>query len=134
MLSYCWENQPTVLKIRDELIARNVKVWLDKTNVTEDIYDSMARGVRSSRVFVPCLSAAYSCSKNCLLEISFAIDERKKIVPLRLDNSLSDKLKLITSGLLCKYTACAPSESMISVGSRVYIWSLRTQTSCGRIA
>ena len=108
MLSYCWEDQPAVLKIRDELIERNVKVWIDLMNVTEDIYDSMARGVRSSRVFVPCLSEAYSRSKNCLREISFAIDERKKIVPLRLDNNLSDKLKLITSSLLCKYTACNP--------------------------
>ena len=103
MLSYCWEDQPTVLKIRDELTERNVKVWLDLRNMTEDIYDSMARGVLSSHVFVPCLSAAYSHSKNCLLEIGFAIDERKKIVPVRLDHNLSDELKLMTSNLFCEY-------------------------------
>ena len=104
MLSYAWENKTTVLKLRDELLERKLKVWIDEKNMLGDIYNSMAKGVKSSRVIVPCLSAAYSTSKNCLREIKFAADKKKKLVPVRLDHDLSDELELITSGLLCKYT------------------------------
>ena len=108
MLSYAWANKTTVLKLRDELLERGLKVWIDEENILQDIYNSMAQGVRSSHVIVPCLSAAYSRSPNCRREIKFAIDEKKKVVPVRLDHDLSDEIKLITSGLLCKYNTSLP--------------------------
>src|SRR5262249_61929703 len=77
--------------------------WFDDQNMDGNIYERMAEGVQLSRVFVPCLSATYSSSDNCRREISFALDQKRKIVPLRLESNLPYQLGFMTSGLLCEY-------------------------------
>ena len=103
MLSYSWANKVTVLKIREGLTQRNLKVWFDDENMSGSIYKKMAEGVRTSSVFVPCLSADYSHSTNCLNEIGFAVKEKKIIVPVRLDDNITDELNVMTSRRFCEY-------------------------------
>jgi TIR domain len=102
MLSYCWDDQKTVLRIRDELTARGFKVWIDVEKMSGNIYDKMAEAVESCNVVVPCLSTSYSSSENCLMEIRFAVSEKKRIVPVRLGHKISKELKLMTSGKMCE--------------------------------
>ena len=49
-----------------------------------DIYDSMAEGVQGARVIVCFMSPAYQESANCNLELKFAQQSGKPIVPVKL--------------------------------------------------
>ncbi|KAI9208490.1 TIR domain-containing protein [Polychytrium aggregatum] len=100
MLSYQWSHQETVKKIRDSLKARGLSVWMDLDCMAGNINDAMYDGVVSSRVIVPCLTAAYEASYNCKKELNFADAEKKPLVPVRLDRGPFTWSAIITSGLL----------------------------------
>ncbi|KAJ3101650.1 hypothetical protein HDU96_009909 [Phlyctochytrium bullatum] len=103
MLSYNWSHQPTVIRIRDSLMDRGLRVWLDLEQMAGNVYGKMAEAVLGSNVIVPCLTAAYEASGNCKRELGFAADQTrfgKKIVPVRLENGPFTWSALITAGLL----------------------------------
>ncbi|KAJ3127338.1 hypothetical protein HK100_009808 [Physocladia obscura] len=91
--------------VYNDLKARNLKVWFDLVNMRGDITDSMAGGIDASLVFVPILSLAYQESENCMLEIRYAKDRKKKIVPVRLltkneEDAAAGTAFAITAGLI----------------------------------
>ena len=45
MLSYQWDYQKQVIKIKDGLKAHGFKVWMDVDKMNGKIYDKMAEGV-----------------------------------------------------------------------------------------
>ncbi|KAJ1569920.1 hypothetical protein HK096_010062 [Nowakowskiella sp. JEL0078] len=101
MLSYSWSQQTLVKKICENLRSRNFKVWMDVDQMKGNIYEKMATAISKSNVIVPCLSQEYSKSDNCIMELQHSKDERKSIVPVRLQNLSSEEnaiAKLITSG------------------------------------
>ncbi|KAI9340856.1 hypothetical protein BDR26DRAFT_860980 [Obelidium mucronatum] len=113
MLSYCWAQQPIVLRIRDSLQERGFTCWLDLEQMSENVYVRMSEAVIGSKVIVACLSKAYEESGNCKRELGFAADQTrsgKKIVPLRFDEGsyAFTWTALITSGLL--YTFIGKSQ------------------------
>ncbi|KAI8803086.1 hypothetical protein BJ742DRAFT_510243 [Cladochytrium replicatum] len=81
MLSYCWSQGEIIQAVHDELVNLGITVWFDRRQMRGNIYDSMAFGVESSKVFVPFLSEDYSRSYNCTKECRYAADIRKGIVP-----------------------------------------------------
>ncbi|KAJ3160741.1 hypothetical protein HK101_000876, partial [Irineochytrium annulatum] len=103
MLSYNWSHQKTVIRIRDSLVARGFKVWLDLEQMSGNVYGKMASAVLNSSVVCCCLTAAYEASGNCKRELGFAADQTrqgKKIVPIRLEQVNFTWSALITAGLL----------------------------------
>ncbi|KAJ3126448.1 POC1 centriolar protein A [Nowakowskiella sp. JEL0407] len=107
MLSYAWTDKDVVIKIQNELSLRGLKIWMDLTNMSENIYVGMARGVLESKVVVPCISLNYASRPNCIREINFAADNNKPMVPVRLQKIPQytqdlrlEGIKLITSGAL----------------------------------
>ncbi|KAJ3126450.1 26S proteasome non-ATPase regulatory subunit 12 [Nowakowskiella sp. JEL0407] len=107
MLSYAWSDKEKVLVIKDELDRRGLTVWMDVTNMNNNIYEAMARGVLESKIIVPCISLNYVNRPNCRRELNFAADNNKPIVPVRLQkipqtttNIKLEAVKLITSGEL----------------------------------
>ncbi|KAI8622829.1 hypothetical protein BC830DRAFT_8728 [Chytriomyces sp. MP71] len=103
MLSYNWNQQPQVIKIRDSLQQRGFTVWLDLEQMSGNVYAKMADAVLGSRVVIPCLSKSYEESGNCKRELGFAADQTrsgKKIVPVRFEDGPFTWTALITSGLL----------------------------------
>ena len=45
MLSYQWDYQKQVIKIKDALKAQGFKVWMDIDSMRGNIYEKMAEGV-----------------------------------------------------------------------------------------
>ncbi|KAJ3089433.1 hypothetical protein HK102_006419 [Quaeritorhiza haematococci] len=99
MISYQWDSKGTVMFIFEELKRRNLRVWLDEEQMTGNVYDRMARAVLESTVVLPCLTVGYRDSPNCKLELCYAKDLRKPLVPARLDEGPFEWAALITSGL-----------------------------------
>ncbi|KAJ3071166.1 hypothetical protein HDU98_005712 [Podochytrium sp. JEL0797] len=111
MLSYCWAEQATVVRMHRSLQERGFSVWLDMERMAGNVYVRMCEAVLGSKVVISCMSAAYEESGNCKRELGFAADQTrsgKKIVPVRLDQGPFTWTALITSGLL--YTFLGENE------------------------
>ncbi|KAJ3066918.1 hypothetical protein HK102_007532, partial [Quaeritorhiza haematococci] len=101
MLSYQWNSQELVVKIKEEMVKRGLRVWMDVHKMTGNIYQKMAEGVLKSTVFVPCLTNAYEKSANCKSELCYARDMKKTIVPNHLETGpFKSWAGLITAGLI----------------------------------
>ncbi|KAJ8307353.1 hypothetical protein KUTeg_015437, partial [Tegillarca granosa] len=106
MISYQWDKQPTVKKIRDGVRASGLTVWMDVDNMEGSTVQAMAHAVENSEIILICFSDKYKNSDNCraaktqsywvlkyflfrfnfwLLEAEFAFQLKKKIIPLRME-------------------------------------------------
>ncbi|XP_078616214.1 uncharacterized protein LOC144884637 [Branchiostoma floridae x Branchiostoma japonicum] len=65
MLSYQWDNQKVVKKIKKTLDAKGYKVWMDIDKMGGSIFDSMAGAVEGAVVVLVCMSRKYKLSANC---------------------------------------------------------------------
>ncbi|KAJ3080150.1 hypothetical protein HDU99_009143, partial [Rhizoclosmatium hyalinum] len=72
-ISYNWSTKVYVNAVVERLqaINPNLSIWIDDKNMESDIYDSMGSGISSCQESV-----------NCMLELEFAQDLRKPIVPI----------------------------------------------------
>ncbi|KAI9330913.1 kinase-like domain-containing protein [Zopfochytrium polystomum] len=87
MISYAWKDKEVVRPLVEKLRRMNVRVWIDTNNMADNINESMIEGIRHSAAVVAFLSDSYVESHNCKLEIKFANDIRKPIVPVHLSSS-----------------------------------------------
>ncbi|KAI9316921.1 kinase-like domain-containing protein [Zopfochytrium polystomum] len=84
MISYAWADKDIVRPLVDKLEHMNVRVWIDVNNMGSDINEAMIDGICRSAVVIAFLSDSYIASHNCNLEIKFANDIHKPIIPVRL--------------------------------------------------
>ncbi|KAK7502890.1 hypothetical protein BaRGS_00005839 [Batillaria attramentaria] len=82
MLSYQWADQETVKQIRDELQAKGFRVWMDIDNMGGSTLQAMAEAIEEAFVVLMCMSQKYKDSPNCRAEAEYAFQQRKKIIPL----------------------------------------------------
>ena len=91
MLSYCWNEQPLILKVcasnfdffalkapsftnenvlqvAELLREAGVQIWLDVDNMNGSTIQAMANAVDDSQLIIVCMSKGYSVSQNCILE------------------------------------------------------------------
>jgi male-specific lethal 1 len=61
-----------VLRIRQELKARDIAVWIDVEEMHGSTIDSMAAAVEGASCMLVCMSKAYKESANCRLEANYA--------------------------------------------------------------
>ncbi|KAJ3402012.1 hypothetical protein HDU80_005508 [Chytriomyces hyalinus] len=104
-LSYKWDKQDIAKLVYHDLKAKNLNIWFDLAHMSGETSEAMAEGVEASLVFIPLLSMTYQESENCMLEIRYAKDRKKKMVPIRiLDKNEEDAAVgtafAITAGLL----------------------------------
>ena len=64
MLSYQWENQPTVKRIAEDLEKKGYKVWIDICKMQGNIMDAMAEAVEKADLIIVCVSRKYKNSAN----------------------------------------------------------------------
>ncbi|XP_050399287.1 uncharacterized protein LOC126816629 isoform X2 [Patella vulgata] len=84
MLSYSWCQQTVVKKIRDQLVANNIRVWMDTSDMSHgSINKRMAKAVDDATIFLMCYSSEYETSVNCLKEVEYADQQKKEIFPLK---------------------------------------------------
>lgn len=84
MISYQWDVQIEVLKIRKRLKEAGYRVWIDVEHMSGSTLQSMAKAVESSALFVPILTEKYKASSAGRQEIEYAHHLQKKIIPIRL--------------------------------------------------
>ena len=65
MISYQWNSQDTVLKVKDRLRAVGFTVWIDVEDMKGSTLESMASAVENCSVFLMAISQKYLESPNC---------------------------------------------------------------------
>ena len=72
MISYCWKQQPMVLRINEALQQANFNVWIDVEQMKGSTVDAMAAAVEGSSCILICMSKGHKESANCRLEANYA--------------------------------------------------------------
>ncbi|CAF1021469.1 unnamed protein product [Didymodactylos carnosus] len=85
MLSYCWAQQPIVLKIRDFLRSKGYKVWIDVEQMAGSTLSAMAEAVENAEVVLIGMSQRYKESENCTVEGNYVFRQKTKFIPLMLE-------------------------------------------------
>lgn len=65
MISYQWDNQKLIQKIRDRLQENGVKCWMDIDDMQGSTVDAMAKAVENAEFVLICYSTKYHESPNC---------------------------------------------------------------------
>ena len=82
MISYQWENQKVLIKVKNKLQAFGYRVWMDVEQMGGSTIEAMARAVENASVVLICVSQKYKQSPNCRSEAEYAYQLRKDIIPL----------------------------------------------------
>ena len=86
MLSYCWAQQETVVRVRDALGRRGYAVWLDIEQMQGSTVEAMADAIDGCSAVLYGISRNYKESANCKLELSYAHSMGIKMVPMMLQS------------------------------------------------
>jgi WD40 repeat protein len=92
-ISYSRQEQAFADKLAQELEKNNRSVWIDRVRIelTSDWWEEIKRGIEASDNFVLIMSPSSMASPVCHLEIEYALQLTKRIIPLyHLDHSKSD--------------------------------------------
>ena len=105
MISYNRSSRVTCQRIYDGLISKDYKVWMDLTDMADDILVSMARAVENSYIVLLCINQKYYESDYCRLgkdpkqdsfrlivkyfcvEAEYAQENRIKFIPCLMEQS-----------------------------------------------
>ena len=72
MISYCWAQQETVLKVSARLQAAGYSVWIDVEQMRGSTIVAMAEAVEGAACLLVGMSRGYKESANCRLEANYA--------------------------------------------------------------
>ncbi|CAF1287745.1 unnamed protein product [Rotaria sordida] len=102
MISYNWDSQTICKKIYDRLQSDGYTVWFDVQNMHGCIYTAMAKAVEQSQIVLFGMTEKYRQSDNCRKELTYACKQRKRLIPLRLQEKYDPNgwLGLISAELL----------------------------------
>ncbi|CAF0809847.1 unnamed protein product [Adineta ricciae] len=87
MISYNRSSRDTCERIYQGLVNKNYKVWMDLTDMADDILVSMARAVENSYIVLLCINQQYYESDYCRLEAEYAAENRIKFIPCLMEKS-----------------------------------------------
>ncbi|XP_078572363.1 uncharacterized protein LOC144859530 [Branchiostoma floridae x Branchiostoma japonicum] len=85
MISYQWDHQKTLVKVKDRLQSYGYRVWMDLEQMGGSTLQAMAEAVENSVVVLICMSQKYKESPNCRTEAEYTFQLRKQIVPLMME-------------------------------------------------
>ena len=102
MLSYQWDCQKQVLEIARALKQFGFEIWIDVEKMSGDVFDKMAEAVEGSSVVVVCMTSKYEKSVNCKRELNYAVEKKKKLIPIYLERGYTagGSLGLLIAGKL----------------------------------
>lgn len=93
-ISYNWDSQPDVLKLKEFLTENKYTVWMDLAYLRGGsvLMDELQAAITTSKVFISCITRKYATSDVCKKELNYAINIVKKpIIPILFENvSFSD--------------------------------------------
>ena len=108
-LSYQWDDQEDVKRLRDFLKDCGFDVWMDIHNMHggNHLPDKLAAAILEADLFICCITKKYVDSDMCKKEINYASTNKIKIIPLMFENLSNSQLQgigLLLSGLLRIFT------------------------------
>ncbi|XP_072045722.1 NLR family CARD domain-containing protein 4-like [Amphiura filiformis] len=86
MISYQWDAQDRMLKLKDELIKAGYKVWMDVEKMEGNIDDSMSAAVEKASAILMCFSKRYQESISCKKEAQYGAFLQRRIIPLKYED------------------------------------------------
>ena len=86
-VSYQWDSQRVVMKLRDRLSAEGFGCWMDvgQIGAGDQLYEEIDKGIRACRVFLSCVTKRYTQSRNCRREVTLANLYQKPIIPILME-------------------------------------------------
>ena len=85
MLSYQWGSQAFVKEIRSFLETNGLRVWMDVKEMYGNINIRMKNAINHSKIMLLFITKKYEDSHNCRKEFNYADQEKKKIIPVKLE-------------------------------------------------
>ncbi|XP_033109934.1 uncharacterized protein LOC117111170 [Anneissia japonica] len=85
MISYQWDTQEILLRVRDKLKECGYELWMDVDNIGGSTLQAMAEAVEESAVVLVCYSHRYKSSPNARTEAEYAFQLRRDIIPLKME-------------------------------------------------
>ncbi|XP_072016277.1 uncharacterized protein [Amphiura filiformis] len=85
MISYQWDSQKRMIKLRDKLKEAGYNVWMDINHMVGDTLACMADAVENADAILMCVSKRYQNSRNCKKEAEYAFQKDKVIIPLKVE-------------------------------------------------
>ncbi|XP_064596636.1 uncharacterized protein LOC135463305 [Liolophura sinensis] len=86
MISYQWDSQDVLLKVRDQLRTQGYNIWMDVDCMEGSTLQAMADAVENSAAVLMCMSRKYKDSPNCRAEAEYAFQRRVPIIPLLMED------------------------------------------------
>lgn len=86
MISYQWDSQPVMLKVKDRLKDAGYKVWMDVEHMSGSTLEAMALAVEKAAVVLIGMTQKYKDSPACRSEAEYTYKLRKSFIPLRLQH------------------------------------------------
>ncbi|XP_070554358.1 uncharacterized protein [Ptychodera flava] len=83
MISYQWDCQKLVVKLKDKLKASGYKVWMDVEKMAGSTLEAMAAAVENADCVLLCMSEKYKDSPSCRTEAEYTYKLRKDFIPIR---------------------------------------------------
>lgn len=86
--SYSREDQDFALKLADDMRKNGISIWFDQFDIpTGSLWDiEIEKALKRCNDFIVIISSNSVKSKNVLDEISYAIEENKRIIPIKISN------------------------------------------------
>jgi len=92
--SYCHSNKEIVHRVADELIKLNYRIWIDRDLIEGHmLFADIQNGIENSHLVICFISEYYCNSQNCMNEITLAYNQKKKILPIMLDDYFKQEQK-----------------------------------------
>ncbi|XP_045182816.2 uncharacterized protein LOC123541422 isoform X1 [Mercenaria mercenaria] len=85
MISYQSAHRDVLIKIKDILKEQNYKVWMDVDQMGGSTLQAMANAVENASIVLLCYSRNYKDSQYCQSEAEYAYNQRKPIIPLKME-------------------------------------------------
>jgi hypothetical protein len=87
-VSYCHADQRIIHRIADELTKLNYKIWIDTKDLTQEnkLLANYQNAIENSHIVICFISKNYIQSDSCMVEITHAYNQKKKILPIMLDD------------------------------------------------
>lgn len=96
-ISYNWEVKDKVKLLYNKLTNEyKFKVWIDDNELDNNmLYDQLVEGIKKSTLFLCCVTRKYAESVNCIREINFASESKKKMIVLMFEKLAINELNSV---------------------------------------
>jgi len=100
MVSFQGDSLEIVLKIKKSLEESVYKVWVGGHETEGKIFENMAVGINNTLILVIAMTSKYGNSADCIKELQYSQERRKKIIPIKLESNFkpSGALGLVVAG------------------------------------